>query len=700
LFFGDLIVKVSLSEDAIPIKGAAVYVKKNNITPDPDHFGEFLRNSEVSESEYDEKFVTDENGETKPISVETPNPALANDENNTQIPYSVCDVYIIANGFVPTRIRGVQMFGGQRSILPVKLTVATQSDHRVIIINIPPHNLLLSVERNHEWESAVPILPKIDQAVYLPKKISVHMGEPSVDAPVLYVDFIDYIKNVASCEAYPTWPENALYSNLLAMISLALNRVYTEWYYCQGYHFQITNSVCYDQGYVAGRNVFFEINSIVEDIFDTYIRKVGNIEPLFAVYCDGKNISCNGLEQWGAVALAEENMSPIQILQNYYSDEIELVIADTVQNPDAYPGEPLCFGSMDESVRKLQGKLNRIRENYPKIPHIAVETGKFDADTDAAVRKFQELFYLCADGTCGADTWRRISDIYEAVTALSEFTREGMAPNFPAEPPNTLLQTGSRGAEVMLLQFLLGDVGLFYQAVPSIEIDGFFGPATKTALISFQKTFGMEPTGIVTVETWETLFRIFDRILETVVPLLAVSQFPGYELSVGSVGEGVSLMQSYLNILSNYYPTVMKMGVTGVFDESTKDAVTELQTIFGIKPAGTINFETWTKILELYQSNENGMKMAEEPSVKSNYPGTPVRFGSRGEAVNTVQKIVNEINKKHSGDRRIPEDGYYGNSTRIAIAIYQKRKGLEQTGFVDQTTWNCLQEDQNKEKKT
>ena len=76
---------------------------------------------------------------------------------------------------------------------------------------------------------------------YIPQRITVHLGSPSSNAANVTVNFSDYVKNVASSEIYPTWPENALRANIYAQISFALNRVYTEYYRSRGYDFDITN---------------------------------------------------------------------------------------------------------------------------------------------------------------------------------------------------------------------------------------------------------------------------------------------------------------------------------------------------------------------------------------------------------------------------------------------------------------------------
>ena len=76
----------------------------------------------------------------------------------------------------------------------------------------------------------------------IPERIVVHLGAPDASAQNVTETFPDYIKNVASSEIFPTWPEEALKANILAQISVALNRVYTGFYRNAGYNFDITSS--------------------------------------------------------------------------------------------------------------------------------------------------------------------------------------------------------------------------------------------------------------------------------------------------------------------------------------------------------------------------------------------------------------------------------------------------------------------------
>mgnify|MGYP002517571039 CR=1 FL=1 len=220
---------------------------------------------------------------------------------------------------------------------------------------------------------------------YIPQRITVHLGAPSSNAANVTVDFVDYVKNVASSEIYPTWEEAALRANILAIVSFALNRVYTEFYRSRGYSFDITSSTAYDQFFVNGRSYFTNVARLVDELFDDYLRRPGFVEPLAAKFCNGTTSTCDGLSQWGSQELAQDGYNSMEILQHYYGDDIELVVNAPIRDVTrSYPGYPLRLGSAGEEVFWLQAGLNRIARNYPAIPAVPT-TGVFDQATEDAV---------------------------------------------------------------------------------------------------------------------------------------------------------------------------------------------------------------------------------------------------------------------------------------------------------------------------
>ncbi|MBQ4055317.1 MAG: peptidoglycan-binding protein, partial [Clostridia bacterium] len=333
----------------------------------------------------------------------------------------------------------------------------------------------------------------------IPEFITVHLGAPSDNSVEnVTVSFPDYIKNVASSEIFPTWNEEAIRANIYAQISYALNRVYTEYYRSQGYNFDITNTTALDQSFVRGRNVFENVAQIVDEIFDSYIRRAGFVEPLFAQYCNGTTTTCDGLSQWGSESLAAQGRTAEEILRNYYGNDIEIVSDVPVEGiTESLPLRSLRVGSSGDDVRSIQNRLNRISVNYPAIPKIADVNGFYDQNTENAVREFQRIFNLTADGVVGRATWYRIQYIYNNIKRLNSLNAEGITPGDISLQFPRVLRPGDTGTGVDVIQYLLNYVAQFENSVAPFDQSGVYDQQTEAAVVSFQKLYGLNPDGIV-----------------------------------------------------------------------------------------------------------------------------------------------------------------------------------------------------------
>lgn len=436
---------------------------------------------------------------------------------------------------------------------------------------------------------------------YIPETITVHLGRPDdASAPNVTVPFLEYIQNVASSEIYPTWPDNAIRANIYAQISFALNRIYTEWYRSRGYDFDITNSTAYDQSFVYGRDLFDNVSALVSELFDHYLARPGAVQPLFAAYCDGRRVQCEGLSQWGTVALAEDGLSPYQILTYYYGDNLDIRTAPVRPLTESYPGIPLRLGLFSEDVRTIQQRLNRISRNYPSIPTISDPSGLFDQSTLNAVLAFQEIFNLTRDGVVGKATWYEIQNIYNAVRRLAELNAEGITLTEAQRQFPSVLREGSTGISVQTLQYYLNVMSRFFPSVPAVDQDGIYGPRTRESVKSYQLIAGLPVDGIVGRETWNSLQRSYDefynRYAQAIngVPLFPLP--PGQTFVLGSSGDGVRQIQRWLNILSDRYPAIVPLPETGYYGQNTRAAVLAFQQIFNLPATGIVNAFTWEQL--------------------------------------------------------------------------------------------------------
>ena len=397
-------------------------------------------------------------------------------------------------------------------------------------------------------------MPTTPITPYVPQSITVHLGPPGADAENVTVSFPDYVKNVASSEIYPTWEPAAIRANVLAIISFALNRVYTEYYPSRGYPFNITSSTAYDQKFIKGRSIFENISEIVDTIFNSYIRRIGFVEPLAAKFCNGTTTTCDGLSQWGSQAMAEQGADSITILRSYYGDNIEIVTNAPVMGIRySYPGAPVRLGDRGEAVLRIQTMLNRISRDYPAIPKVQPVDGIFGESTEQAVIKFQQIFSLTPDGIVGSATWYKLVFLYVGVLDLAELVSEGQTFYANAIPLefSDVVAPGDTGEEVRVIQYLLSVVSEFYSNVPPVAVDGVYGPATRQAVIAIQQMAGLPQDGVVGEQTWQALYRLYAGIADTMTeytnvipeqyrPQLAESdatsltQYPGRPLILGS----------------------------------------------------------------------------------------------------------------------------------------------------------------------
>ncbi len=455
---------------------------------------------------------------------------------------------------------------------------------------------------------------------YIPETITVHLGPPDQDAQNVTVPFIDYIKNVASSEIYPTWPESALRANILAQISFALNRVYTEYYRSRGYPFNITNSTAIDQSYVNGRNIFDTISQITDDIFNDYLRRQGFVEPLFARYCNGTTVTCEGLSQWGSVDLAEAGQNSVDIIRNYYGDDVEIVTEAPVMGiTSSVPSRNLRLGTTGNDVQAVQLRLNRISQNYPSIPKIPDVNGYYGDETRDAVTEFQSIFDLAVDGVVGRATWYRIQQIYAGVKRLNELRSEGLTYGEISRVYPETLTPGYTGSEVSAVQYLLNYVAQYEDTVQPFPISGTYDTATEEAIRGFQRTYGLPDNGILDEKTYARLFDVYNSLILSLPSSMfenSARPYPGYIIGPGFDTPYVAYLQDYLTVIAELFPAVPLPGNSGVYNEATEASVRAAQELAGLPQTGYTNLATWEAIAELYNDIQAGKVVKPEQ-----YPG-------------------------------------------------------------------------------
>lgn len=438
----------------------------------------------------------------------------------------------------------------------------------------------------------------------IPETVTVHLGPPDQAAENVTVSFPDYIKNVASSEIYPTWPEAALRANIYAEISYVMNRIYTEYYRSRGYDFDITNDTSRDQSFVKGRDIFENISQIVDEIFNSYIVRRGFVDPLFAVYCDGVRTQCDGLSQWGSLSLAEEGLGAYDILTRYYGDDIDLKENVPIENiPESLPPVPLSLGISGNDVRQVQLRLNRIAKNYPTIPTVYPPDGIFDFRTEEAVKAFQKIFNLTPDGIVGKATWYKLIYVANAVKRLNDTLSEGVRFEDVTNPFPETLSVGSEGESVEVLQYFLAVIARFTPTIPSPPLDGLFGESTAESVRAFQREWGLDETGEVDLLTGDRLFEVYRADVASVpgsVYSATARPYPGVPLRRGSSGEDVAALQGYINRIAEENAMLVPTGEDGIYGDATENDVFLLQAMLSLPETGVVDLATWEGIARLY----------------------------------------------------------------------------------------------------
>ena len=371
-----------------------------------------------------EQLTTDSSGQTETIELETPPLDYSLDPENENQPYSEYTLQIEAPGFEPVSIAGAEILPSVTAIQNISLRPRDTQEISENVFVIPAHTLYGTYPPKIPEDEIKPINETgeiVLSRVVVPEYIVVHDGSPRDNtAQDYYIRYKDYIKNVASSEIYATWPDNTIRANVLAIMSFTLNRVYTEWYRNQGLDFTITSSTAYDQKWIYGRNIYANVDRLVDSIFANYLSRPGVRQPIFTSYCDGKNVTCSGLSQWGSKYLGDEGYTPIEIIRYYYGSDMYINTAVAVSGvPSSWPGYNLSVGASGGKVLQIQQQLNRIAQNYPAIPKITAD-GIYGSRTADSVRVFQRVFNLPQSGIVDYPTWYKISEVYVGVSRIAE----------------------------------------------------------------------------------------------------------------------------------------------------------------------------------------------------------------------------------------------------------------------------------------
>ncbi|MDR1542590.1 MAG: peptidoglycan-binding protein [Clostridiales bacterium] len=335
--------------------------------------------------------------------------------------------------------------------------------------------------------------------------------------------------------------------------------------------------------------------------------------------------------------------------------------ADELSEP---PGEILSLGSTGERVLLLQQYLEGLSKRHPSIL-VVYHNGTFGADTDRAVKVFQNLYGLTPNGIVDQKTWDRIESEYSST------------------PPQTILPfpgyrliTGSSGENVHVIQNYLNDIGKTFTTLPTISPDGLYGNNTYSAVFEFQKLFGLPATGFIDKDTWDSIVSVHSTTL-------AMPKYPGKPIQIGDEGRSALVAQTRMLGMQKAHPSIPAFELNGVFGEAFENAVKEFQVLFHLNPDGVIDEKTWSMLESAHKGLKNSVK----------FPGDNIVIGSTGDAVKAAQERLANLSRRYPSIPLVTMDGTFGNVTLNAVTEFQRIFGLPATGVIDRATWDRLLEE-------
>ena len=286
----------------------------------------------------------------------------------------------------------------------------------------------------------------------------------------------------------------------------------------------------------------------------------------------------------------------------------------------------LKVGDKGTAVTELQKRL--IELGYLTTS----ATGTYGEATKAAVKEFQQLAGLTADGVAGTAT----------INAL-------FATDAPTKVDTTTLKYGDKGDSVKALQKRLIELGYLTETA-----NGTFGPATKAAVAEFQKAAGITADGVAGSATITALFSA------------SAPRKADGTLKRGDRGDAVVTLQKRLRELGYLTDTA-----DGIFGDTTEEAIKKFQKAVGLSADGVAGATTQAKL--------NASNAPENTAVI-------LRQGSSGAAVKSLQKRLIEL-----GYLGGSADGNFGTGTKSALMDFQSAAGLKVTGVADVDTQEALE---------
>ena len=562
---GNVIIKLTRKGESKPVSNAAVVAvegaKKRALLTDADGRAEFF--------------------------VATPKLGLSLNPNSEIRPYSLCDFKIYSPGFGEITVTDCQVFPYVTSLLKCSLSSGKGKKH----IRIPSH--FLWDKKSNSADFVVMQGTQKAGRVNLEKDyhnefVTVHMGHPSEKAEDKKVSFFDFIVNIASGTVYPTWPDHAVKANILALVTLAKNRLESSFYRSKGYGFDFAGGPADVLSYFDQRMIFEPLKKIAGELLN-HIIVGGDKSPVDIEICESEQ-GGRGFSQWGSVKMATKGKTDEKILKNYFGDDI--IVHIPTKKETVYKPECIEKKKMDSSVFTLQRNLNRIAVRYPAVPVIRDVNGRLDRNTEATIKCYQQNFNLPVTGEADKLTLNSISYVCGSLKKYSNTTEE--------ELPGVLIE-GDEGCEVVKIQHYVNLASRRYGKfrIPPVTVNGRFDDKTRESINAFQRFKRLTPSGAADKATWSCLMKECEH---NIIGNENIKQYPGIPIEIGSQGDYVVYIQNAVNAVFTKISGNIKLVVDGIYGDKTKKAVSDIQFLLGLKPDGRVDEASWKALCREYKT--------------------------------------------------------------------------------------------------
>ncbi|MCC8068486.1 MAG: peptidoglycan-binding protein [Ruminococcus sp.] len=151
-------------------------------------------------------------------------------------------------------------------------------------------------------------------------------------------------------------------------------------------------------------------------------------------------------------------------------------------------------------------------------------------------------------------------------------------------------------------------ISFYNNNVMRVIPDGIFGRETMLAVKSFQKEYGLDVTGEVNRQTWDTAVKVYRNYVS--LPPEAIDIFPSnnFILQKGNKGSLVYILQAMLLDIATTYNNLPMLKVTGVYDQETIATVKAMQNKSRINSTGLTNKMTWNIIVKTFSHLDSSLK--------------------------------------------------------------------------------------------